>query len=106
MNTKVFDANMVLGRCPRRKRADRTGRCGGSGASPNINLETSTSSGDGRTIESLVETAGEELVLFGSDMPKQDVHYQLGRVVTAAISMRGKQTVLGLNAVKLLNFGE
>ncbi len=71
-------------------------------AAPNIYLETSTSFGDGRTIEYLVEGAGEDRVLFGSDMPEQDVRYQLGRVITADISTQAKCKVLGLNAMKLL----
>lgn len=75
-------------------------------ASPNIYLETSTSFGDGRTIEYLVEGAGEDRVIFGSDMPEQDVRYQLGRVITAEISESAKRKVLGLNAMRLLNLGD
>jgi predicted TIM-barrel fold metal-dependent hydrolase len=128
----VFDANVLLGRRhdrwpePRRYMglAQRYPNIkwviahGGNGpfgqedavaaaqASRNIYLETSTSFGDGRTIGFLVEGAGEDRVLFGSDMPEQDVCYQLGRVVTADITVQAKRKVLGLNAMSLLELGE
>ena len=71
-------------------------------ASPNIYLEASTSYGDSDTIKTLVEGAGEDRVLYGSDMPEQDARYHVGRVLTADIRDEAKRKVLGLNAVELL----
>lgn len=69
---------------------------------PNIYLETCTSYGQHGAIEFLVEGAGEDRVLFGSDMPLMDARMQVGRIVTADISDEAKKKVLGLNAIKLL----
>ena len=70
---------------------------------PNIYLETCTSYGQHGAIEFLVEGAGEDRVLFGSDMPLMDARMQVGRIVTADISDEAKKKVLGLNAIKLLD---
>lgn len=72
-------------------------------ACANIYLEVSTSFGDSRTIEYLVHGAGADRVLFGSDMPEQEVRYQLGRIVTADIPEDAKRRILGLNAIRLLD---
>ena len=69
---------------------------------PNIYLEICTSFAEAGTIEFLVSGAGEDRVLFGSDLPLMDPRYQLGRVVTADISETAKKKILGLNAKKLL----
>lgn len=69
---------------------------------PNIYLETCTSFGEHGTIEFLVEGAGEDRVLFGSDMPLMDARLQVGRIVTADLSDEVKCKVLGLNTIKLL----
>ena len=71
-------------------------------ASANIYLETCTSFGDHNTITDLVNGAGEDRVLFGSDMPLMDARNQVGRIVNADISNDAKRKVLGLNAIKLL----
>jgi len=71
-------------------------------SSRNIYLETCTSWGDHGTIERLVEGAGEDRVLYGSDMPLMDARMQIGRIVTADISKEAKRRVLGLNAAELL----
>ena len=71
-------------------------------ACPNIYLETCTSYGAHGTIEFLVEGAGDDRVLFGSDMPLMDARMQVGRIVTADIPDESKVKVLGLNAIKLL----
>ena len=71
-------------------------------ACPNIYLETCTSFGDHTTITDLVNGAGEDRVLFGSDMPLMDARNQVGRIVNADISTEAKRKVLGLNAIKLL----
>ena len=69
---------------------------------PNIYLETATSWGGNGAIEFLVEGAGQDRVLFGSDMPLMDARYQIGRVATSAISDEAKHAVLGGNAARLL----
>ena len=69
---------------------------------PNIYLETCTSFGGHGTIEFLVEGAGSDRVLYGSDMPLMDARPQVGRIVTADISDEAKRNVLGLNAIRLL----
>jgi uncharacterized protein len=71
-------------------------------SSRNIYLETCSSWGDHGTIERLVEGAGEDRVLYGSDMPLMDARAQVGRIVTADISEEAKRKVLGLNAAELL----
>ena len=71
-------------------------------AAENIYVEASTSFGDSETVRFLVEEAGHDKVLFGSDMPEQDVRHHVGRVITADISEEAKRKVLGLNAVRLL----
>jgi len=65
-------------------------------------VEASTSWGDHGTIKFLVDGAGDDRVLFGSDMPEQDARYQVGMVVTADISDDAKRKVLGLNAIEVL----
>ena len=71
-------------------------------ARSNIFLETCTSYGAHGTIEFLVDGAGEDRVLFGSDMPLMDARFQVGRIATADISDQAKRKILGLNAIKLL----
>ena len=71
-------------------------------SSRSIYLETCSSWGDHGTIERLVEGAGADRVLYGSDMPLMDARMQIGRIATADISDEAKQRVLGLNAMDLL----
>lgn len=71
-------------------------------ACPNVYLETCTSYGQQGTIEFLVEGAGADRVLYGSDMPLMDARFQVGRIVTADIPDEAKRRVLGLNAMELL----
>ena len=71
-------------------------------ACPNIYLETATSFADHGTIEYLVEGAGPDRVLYGSDMALMDARMQVGRIATADLASETKQKVLGLNAIKLL----
>lgn len=71
-------------------------------SSRNIYLETCTSLADHGTIERLVEGAGADRVLYGSDMPLMDARIQIGRIATANISNYAKRRVLGLNAMELL----
>ena len=69
---------------------------------PNIYLETATSMANHGTIERLVDGAGEDRVLYGSDTNLLDMRLMVGRIVTAEISSEAKLKVLGLNAIKLL----
>lgn len=71
-------------------------------ACPNIYLETTTSFADHGAIEFLVEGAGVDRVLFGSDSPLLDCRTQIGRIATSTLSDDAKARVLGLNAIRLL----
>ena len=75
-------------------------------SSRNIWLETCTSHGEHGTIEYLVEGAGADRVLYGSDMPLMDAPQQIGRIATADMDDAAKRRVLGLNAMELLGIGE
>ena len=69
---------------------------------PNLYLETCASWNGLVAIKFAVERAGEDKILFGTDMPLHDARYELGKVVTANISQEAKRKILGLNAIKLL----
>jgi predicted TIM-barrel fold metal-dependent hydrolase len=71
-------------------------------AHPNVYLETCSSFRTPGVIEELVQRAGAERVLFGSDTPLMDPRSQLGKIITAAISDEDKRRVLGENALRLL----
>ena len=72
-------------------------------SSRNIWLETCTSHGEHGTIEFLVEGAGSDRVLYGSDMPLMDARPLIGRITTADLDDETKRRVLGLNAIELLD---
>ena len=67
-----------------------------------IVLETCTSYGEHGTIERLVNGAGPDRVIYGSDMPLMDARLQIARILTADISNEAKRKVLGLNTMRLL----
>ncbi len=69
---------------------------------PNIYLETASSYRTPGVIEELVNKAGADRVLFGSDVPLMDPRSQLGKIITADISDKAKQLILGGNAQRLL----
>lgn len=71
-------------------------------SSRNIWLETCTSHGEHGTIEFLVEGAGADRVLYGSDMPLMDARPLIGRITTADLDDETKRRLLGLNAIDLL----
>jgi uncharacterized protein len=71
-------------------------------AHPNVYLETCSSFRTPGVIEELVERAGADRVLFGSDTPLMDPRCQIGKIITAAISDDAKRLVLGENARRLL----
>lgn len=72
---------------------------------PNVYIEICTSWRHFNSIEELVDGAGEERVLFGSDIPLMDPRIHVGRVKTADISEEARRKVLGENAARLLGIG-
>ena len=71
-------------------------------ANENVYLETCSTFRSPGAIEQLVEEAGPERVLFGSDLPLMDPRSQLGKIITADISDDAKRLVLGENARRIL----
>ena len=71
-------------------------------AVPQVYLETAADRDAYGDIEYIVEGAGAERVLFGTDMTLFDARFEVGKIVTANISDEAKQQILGLNAIKLL----
>ena len=69
---------------------------------PNYYLETCSTYRTPGVIEELVEKAGADRVLYGSDIPLMDPRAQIGKVITADISDEAKRLVLGGNAQRLL----
>ena len=69
---------------------------------PNVYLETCSTFRSPGVIEELVQKAGAERVLFGSDTPLMDPRSQIGKILTAAISDQAKRQILGENACQLL----
>ncbi len=71
-------------------------------AHPNVYLETCSTFRTPGVIEQLVNEAGADRVLFGSDIPLMDPRPQLGKIITADITDEAKRLVLGGNASRLL----
>src|SRR5439155_25751232 len=71
----------------------------------NVFLEICTSWRNPGSIEQLVDGAGEDRVLFGSDMPLLEPAVHVGRIVTSALSQVAKRKLLGENAIRLLELG-
>ena len=69
---------------------------------PNYFLETCSTFRTPGVIEELVDKAGADRVLFGSDTPLMDPRPQLGKIITAAIDSDAKRLILGENARGLL----
>ena len=82
---------------PYRSQAIKVAQC-----CPNVYLETCSSYRTPGVIEELVEKAGADRVLFGSDTPLMDPRSQIGKIITADISDEDKRLVLGENARRLL----
>lgn len=80
----------------------RTAAIAAAQAHPNIFLETCSSFRTPGVIEQLVNEAGADRILFGSDIPLMDPRSQLGKIITANISDDAKCQVLGGNARRLL----
>lgn len=73
-------------------------------AHPNVYLETCSTFRIPGVIEQLVNEAGADRVLFGSDLPLMDPRSQLGKIITADINDNAKAQILGLNAQRLLKY--
>lgn len=69
---------------------------------PNVYLETCSTFRTPGVIEQLVNEAGADRVLFGSDISLMDPRPQLGKIITADISDEAKRLVCGGNAARLL----
>ena len=69
---------------------------------PNYFLETCSTFRTPGVIEQLVEGAGADRVLYGSDIPLMDPRAQIGKIITAEIDEEAKKLVLGGNARRLL----
>jgi predicted TIM-barrel fold metal-dependent hydrolase len=69
---------------------------------PNLYMETCGSFHNRYSIEDLVELAGEERVIFGSDMINLDPRFDFGRVVFSTLPDSVKKKVLAENYLELL----
>ena len=81
---------------------ERADAIAGAQAHPNIYLETCSTFRTPGVIEQLVNEAGADRVLYGSDIPIMDPRAQIGKIITAEISDEAKRQVLGGNASRLL----
>lgn len=82
--------------------AERTQAITAAKNHPNVYLETSSTFRTPGAIEELVDGAGAERVLYGSDQPLMDPRAQIGKIITARISDAAKRQVLGDNARRIL----
>ena len=73
---------------------------------PNIYLETCSSFSEHGAMEYLVEGAGEDRVLYGSDMPLMEPLHQIAKITTADLSDEAKRKILGLNAIRILGLDQ
>jgi uncharacterized protein len=69
---------------------------------PNVYLDTTLSIVRHGAIETLVEAAGADRLLFATDVPFLDNAHQLGRITHAQIPDEHKRKILGGNALRLL----
>ena len=70
---------------------------------PNLYMETCGSLSNPLSIEDLVEIAGEDRVVYGSDLINLDVRYDFGRVVFSPLPDSVKVKVLSGNFLPLLS---
>ena len=71
-------------------------------ACPNVYLETCYSQLTREQFELLVQGAGSDRVLFGTDMPFIDAAFTLARVAGSHLPIAQRRAVLGENAARLL----
>ena len=69
----------------------------------NVYLEITYTSLTNGMIEFMVDEAGADKVIFGTDMPMRDPAPQLAWVCYARISVEDKRKILGLNIKKLID---
>lgn len=69
---------------------------------PNVFAEITYTTVTAGIIDYLVEHAGEDRVLYGSDLPMRDPRQQLGWVIYSRINEKVKARVLGLNALAII----
>lgn len=70
---------------------------------PNLYLEMCGSLFNRYSIEQLVELAGEERVIYGSDLINLDPRYDFGRVVFSSLNDEIKKKILAGNFLKLIS---
>ncbi len=68
---------------------------------PNVYMDLSGDSYSFGLVEWLVEQAGADRILFGSDLFMIDARTVMGRVLDADISSAAKALILGENAVRI-----
>lgn len=69
---------------------------------PNLYMETCGSLSNEYSMEEIVEMAGEDRVIYGSDMINLDPRYDFGRVVFSPLDDEVKRKLLAENYLKLL----
>ena len=94
-------ANFVIGHSGNTP-VERAQAIAAAQANPNVYLETCSTFRTPGVIEQLVNEAGADRVIYGSDMPLMDPRPQIGKIITAEITDDAKRQVLGLNARRLL----
>ena len=99
------DANFVIGHSGNAE-PYRTQAIEAAQRHENVYLETCSTFREPDVIERLVNEAGADRVLFGSDVPLMDPRTQLGKIITADLTDEQKRLVLGANASKLLKLEE
>lgn len=71
---------------------------------PNLYLDLAASTVYNGALEKLVEEAGADRIVHGSDTPLMDPGYQLGRVLAARLSAEDREKILYRNAARLFRF--
>jgi predicted TIM-barrel fold metal-dependent hydrolase len=69
---------------------------------PNVYAEITLTPVTFGIVDYLVEHAGEDRVLYGSDLPMRDPRQQLGWVVFSRLSLAAKKKVLAGNALRVI----
>ena len=95
------NANFVIGHAGNAE-PSRTQAIVAAQRNANVYLETCSTFREPGVVERLVNEAGADRVLFGSDVPLMDPRSQLGKIITADISDDAKKRILGENAKRLL----
>jgi predicted TIM-barrel fold metal-dependent hydrolase len=72
----------------------------------NLFLDLAASASHCGALERMVEIAGVEKVVYGSDFPLLDLSYQMGRVLHARLTREQKRAVFCGNARRLFRLGD